>query len=63
MNYYGFNYDVNEHTGTMTIYTNDNETLAEISECNGMNKEELNKLADDILYNMGYISDAYFTEE
>ena len=61
-NYYGFNYDINEHTGSMTIYTNDNEVVSEISDCFGMSKEELNKLADEVLFDLEYIKEPYFVE-
>lgn len=62
MNYYGFNYDVNEHTGTMTIFTNDNKVIAEVSECHDMSEKELNNLADETLNDLGYIKGIYFTE-
>ena len=61
--YYGFNYDVNEHTGEMIIYNNDNEVVSTISGCNGKTEKELNTLADDVLYDLGYITENYFTEE
>ena len=60
--YYGFNYDVNEHTGVLTIFTNDNKVIAEVSDCNGMTVENLNKLADDVLFDQGYIKENYFSE-
>ena len=60
--YYGFNYDVNEHTGVLTLFTNDNKVIAEISDCNGMTVENLNKLADDVLFEQGYIKESYFSE-
>ena len=60
--YYGFNYDVNEHTGVLTLFTNDNKVIAEISDCNGMTVEGLNKLADDVLFEQGYIKENYFSE-
>ena len=60
--YYGFNYDVNEHTGVLTIFTNDNKVIAEVSDCNGMTVENLNKLADDVLFEQGYIKENYFSE-
>ena len=60
--YYGFNYDVNEHTGVLTLFTNDNKVIAEVSDCNGMTVESLNKLADDVLFEQGYIKENYFSE-
>lgn len=63
MNYYGYNYDVNEHTGNMIVYTNDNKVVAEISGCKGMSEQDLNILADEVLNDNGYIKGNYFTEE
>ena len=62
MNYYGFNYDINEHTGSMTIYTNDNKVISEVSDCLGISKEELDRLADEVLFDLGYIKEPYFME-
>ena len=61
--YYGYNYNVNEHTGIMTIYTNDNKVIAEMSDCKGMSEQDLNALADEVLNDNGYIKGSYFTEE
>ena len=63
MNYYEFNYEVNEHTGTMTIYNNDNHVVAEVSLCQDLTEDELNNLADEILAEKGLITDNYFTDD
>jgi hypothetical protein len=63
MNYYGYNYTIDEHTGSMTIYTNDNKVIAEVSDCKGMSEQDLNILADEVLNDNGYIKGNYFTEE
>ena len=63
MDYYGYSYNVNEHTGIMTIYTNDNKVIAEMSDCKGMSEQDLNVLADEVLNDNGYIKGSYFTEE
>ena len=60
--YFGFNYDVNDN-GVMTIFNNDNMVIAEVSECNGMDTQALNNLADEVLVEKGLIKKNYFTEE
>lgn len=50
ISYYAYYVD---DKGIMTIYT-ENNSVAEISECNGLNKEELQNLAEEVLLDLGY---------
>lgn len=45
-NYY---YCVNDHTGTMEIYTKDNRIVSEISDCGGKSDTELDRLFEEII--------------
>lgn len=50
IDYYAYYVD---NKGIMTIYA-ENNSVAEISECNGLNKEELKNLAEEVLLDLGY---------
>ena len=45
--YFGFNYDVNENTSELTIYNNDNEVVATVSDCNDMKVDEVTAVTED----------------
>lgn len=49
-NYY---YTINEHTGTMEIYTHDNRIVSEISGCKGLSKKKLNALFEETIDGLG----------
>ena len=50
INYYAYYVD---DKGVMTIYI-ENCSVAEISDCNELNKEQLQEIAEETLYNLGY---------
>ena len=48
-----YSYSVNDN-GTLTIFNEHNMSIADISDCQDMTKEELETLIDDVLIDMGY---------
>ena len=48
-----YSYTVNDK-GTLTIFTADNMSIADISECGNMTPAELENLIDEVLTEMGY---------
>lgn len=48
-NYY---YHINEHTGSMEIYTQDNRMVCEVSECKGISKNKLDTLFEETIDNL-----------
>lgn len=50
INYYSYHVD---DKGIMTIYI-ENNSVAEISECNGLNEKELKNMAEEVLLDLGY---------
>ena len=49
----GYNYTVNDK-GTLTIFTADNMSIADISECGNMTPIDLENLVTEVLIDMGY---------
>ena len=49
----GYNYTVNDK-GTLTIFTADNRSIADISDCKNLTSIELENLVTEVLIDMGY---------
>lgn len=52
-----FNYYVNENDRCLYLYVGENTLICTIEDCLGIDEQELNQLADNVLYEHEYLKE------
>ena len=51
-----------DENNTLHIYDENNRIIADVSDCGNMDEIEIDKLIDNILWDLGYYSDANYNK-
>lgn len=54
-------YSIDENN-TLHIYDENNQIIADVSDCENMDYNDIDNLIDDVLWDLGYYSDAEYTK-